>query len=231
MNRPIKFRVWNDKQKKWEHGPGQECNLFGEMILLGGFMRVSLEELNDCIPLEFTGLKDKDGTEIYEGDILDLTNQPGKICYYLVTYGPRQYYSGFTLTPLNKERKTLSMEFDFRYDTSFKVVGNEYDNPDMIIRPKVIYREPHKPVYETEFFDRFGKKLQNGDFVKLSQRWKDKTKSCHSDYGHIWISEESQWFCSYNHTYSESADPLEEIPQQDIIYAGNLEKNPDLMDA
>lgn len=71
MNREFKFRVWNKKTNKWVHGPGFEVNLFGEMILLGGFMMgISLEDLNHCILLQYVGLKDKNNKEIYEGDIV-----------------------------------------------------------------------------------------------------------------------------------------------------------------
>lgn len=70
MNRPIKFRVWHNAKKKWIHGPGDEVNLFGETILLGQFMPVPIEELNDCVAEQFTGILDKNGKEIYEGDII-----------------------------------------------------------------------------------------------------------------------------------------------------------------
>ena len=73
MTRPIKFRVYNTKQNKWVHGPDNEVNLFGETILLGGFMQnVPTAELNDCVALQYTGLNDKNGKEIYEGDILKI---------------------------------------------------------------------------------------------------------------------------------------------------------------
>lgn len=69
--REIKFRVWDMISNGWVHGPGRECNLFGEMILLGGFMLgISIDKLNSCIALQYTGIKDKGGKEIYEGDIV-----------------------------------------------------------------------------------------------------------------------------------------------------------------
>ena len=72
MNREIKFRIWNKKSQSWVHGPGQEVNLFGEMILLGGFMdKIPLVEiLQDCVVCQYTSLKDKEGSDIYDGDIL-----------------------------------------------------------------------------------------------------------------------------------------------------------------
>ncbi len=75
-NREIKFRVWNKRTNNWVHGPGHEINLFGETILLGGFMRgIGLEELNDCVALQYTGMKDKNGKEIYEGDFVSVVDE------------------------------------------------------------------------------------------------------------------------------------------------------------
>lgn len=118
MQRQIKFRVWNGAQKKWEHGPGQECNLFGEMILLGGFMHVRLEELNDCVALQYTGAKDRDGKEIYEGDIVNVNGSNREIvwrgCGFYCTWS------------------------DYALDTCWfaggapKVIGNKFDDPELL---------------------------------------------------------------------------------------------------
>jgi len=85
MNREIKFRVWNKKTNNWVEGCGRSdipscdgVNLFGETILMGEFMiDVSLEDLNECVALQATGLKDKNRKDIFEGDIVISDEEPG----------------------------------------------------------------------------------------------------------------------------------------------------------
>ena len=133
MTRQIKFRIYNNKQNKWVHGPGNEVNLFGETILFGAFMNnVPTEELNDCVALEYTGLTDKNGKEIYEGDILmyktgsiPTTGVIGQVLYeadeggYIFQWerkGPNQHH--------------INLNCDVAFESV--IVGNILENPELL---------------------------------------------------------------------------------------------------
>lgn len=138
--RIIKFRIWNGHTKKWIHGPNKRSdldgvNLFGETILFGALMDgVSLDELNDCSALQFTGLKDKNGKDIFEGDILRIPeNDPESTGSHELVFVEYKYSSfGYTDTYTKRFDSIYSLIGDSQTDDCAEVIGNIYDNPELI---------------------------------------------------------------------------------------------------
>ncbi len=120
--RAIRFRVWDKSIKKWMFGYETlgGFNFFGEVVLMGELSRISLEKLSndDYAVMQYTGLKDKKGKEIYEGDIIrifgykDVVTEEGPVfwCTHSLRWKVELY--GFTV------------------DNNIEIIGNIHENQD-----------------------------------------------------------------------------------------------------
>ena len=127
MNRPIKFRGKGKKDGKWYFGNLYDRDTYG---------RTHICTINEgCLNIDpntvgqFTGLLDRNGKEIYEGDIIlyggsiqhEVMFRHGAFGY-LIYGGWFVSYAGntnFTFNPLNRSKE-------------HEVIGNIHDNPELL---------------------------------------------------------------------------------------------------
>ena len=130
-NRKIKFRIWNDKTKEWIHGPHENpsldgVNLFGETIMFGELLHgVSIKDVNECIALQFTGLKDMNGKEIFEGDIIKFTQ-------HLFNTNPDDYPTRIKQVKFDNLIGAWNVYESNAGESNIEVIGNVRDNPELI---------------------------------------------------------------------------------------------------
>lgn len=120
--RNLKFRTWDALHKKMLTG-GETLSQFHP----DGSMYAVVYDSEGCsahIPLmQYTGLKDKNGVEIYEGDIVQITFDWG--------YGPGSVYAEVVFEDAGYKFKS-DAGCAYGTDGSSLVVGNIYQHPELL---------------------------------------------------------------------------------------------------
>lgn len=122
---PIKFRAWDKERNKW----------LDDASWLGHFDDFYFTDINsvfedfdkDIVLMQFTGLLDKNGREIYEGDIVDA---PGHYGVGQVLWGV-DHDGGWVL---KDKPNSIPGAFFLGHipDSDMEVIGNIYENPELL---------------------------------------------------------------------------------------------------
>jgi len=113
-NRELKFRAWDIKNKTWS-------KWIRENSLAPG---IDLAADENFVFQQYTGLKDNEGNEIYEGDILtnNFVNPDNQIVIY--------ENGKFTVTDITIGCNDLFDEIS--QSARHRIIGNIFDNPELL---------------------------------------------------------------------------------------------------
>ena len=138
--REIKFRAWN----------GELLSVFDDImnITLGEtivhFQDKETEAAfayDSVILMQYTGLKDKNGKSIYEGDILDLHSTVNGVNLFEVYYNEPQARFSIKYYTSRMQERGLEYEYsvsdffkpcEFSGEVDFEIIGNIYENPELL---------------------------------------------------------------------------------------------------
>lgn len=119
--RELSFRIWDKKEKTMFLSP-IEIEHLGSWF--DAHLPGAIADTGNKIVMQYTGLKDKNGTEIYEGDIVEFLD-----------WKPKEVVWG------NKIDKALSGCCGYMLDgtmhflgenETYLIIGNIHDNPELV---------------------------------------------------------------------------------------------------
>lgn len=121
--REIKFRGWNPKNKCWLHGFYLQ-NRRAHFVCPDEFAHGKSWDDYELLPEtlgQFTGLTDKNGREIYEGDVVCLNGIIDAVVIYK--------YGSFSMNAINNATDFYFAPWEQK---DYEVLGNIHDNPELL---------------------------------------------------------------------------------------------------
>ena len=119
MNREIKFRVWEQTSTTMDYDIDL---ILKNPSIIPSKLFLSVDSMLKI--MQFTGLHDKNGKEIYEGDVLKTKYQDKAIMIW------HKEFSCFCFETIDEVVKG-EYQYSFK-NVEIEIIGNIYENPELL---------------------------------------------------------------------------------------------------
>lgn len=124
--REIKFRCWDKENKEMlEVQELDYADSYDGQPMVRTTMCNDYFDIEDMILMQYTGLHDKKGVEIYESDTLEDGDMK-----WIVKWNFHRM--GFSLYPIEENGAFDEMPVNVENKIPFEVIGNIYENPELL---------------------------------------------------------------------------------------------------
>lgn len=120
--REIKFRYWDKENNEM---------INADVLAFEEYLPVA-DHLNQEGIMQYTGMKDVNGVEIYEGDILQPSNNEKKIFTVVWREGESGFKRKYSYVRKYQREEYEGTSYLPIYPNGHKVIGNIHENPELI---------------------------------------------------------------------------------------------------
>jgi hypothetical protein len=117
MDREIKFRIWDKDAKTMEQVLLPDCSTY--QVMPAKQEGKEFKRRDNTVLMQYTGLTDRNGKEIYEGDVIEWNRQKYEI----------KWLDEWAALAAENERENQVVP---KIATTSEVIGNVYKNPELI---------------------------------------------------------------------------------------------------
>jgi len=125
--RVIKFRVWVGNKMEYSVVVGGIGNFFAYIDPHDSASAITTKYQNDIPIMQFTGLHDKNGKEIYEGDVLLLKDKTKWLIEPIGTQNQDETFYGIVCTPESGDKYAVDKSI-----LRGEIIGNIHENPEFL---------------------------------------------------------------------------------------------------
>lgn len=124
MTRQIKFRAWDDEKKEMIAVQGLTFEYQNKPTVIENIGEEFKQDVGWLPVMQFTGLLDKNGKEIYEGDVVRFRFEDyEEWTNYQVVWRD----AGFSANEIGETH-----HFTLFSSAAFEIIGNIYENPELL---------------------------------------------------------------------------------------------------